>query len=252
METFVREPNLPRGRVTLAALSARAERVREALAGLGCAVLAAEPCGALLPAVDAHADMLCHPLGGRDVVAARGNARLFESLAAAGVAPRWSERELQPSYPGDVLLNAAEVGRFCFGSAHCDESLRAAWEERGQMFVPVRQGYAKCSTAIVSREAVVTADPSIAKAAAGCGLDVLRIREGFVELPGFSFGFLGGACGKLSRDTLAFAGDLRTHPDCAAIEAFLRSHGVFALSLCGGPLRDVGGILPLREEEGAD
>ena len=235
METFVREPNLPRGRVTLAALSARAERVREALAGLGCAVLAAEPCGALLPAV-----------------AARGNARLFESLAAAGFAPRWSERELQPSYPGDVLLNAAEVGRFCFGSAHCDESLRAAWEERGQMFVPVRQGYAKCSTAIVSREAVVTADPSIAKAAAGCGLDVLRIREGFVELPGFSFGFLGGACGKLSRDTLAFVGDLRTHPDCAAIEAFLRSHGVFALSLCGGPLRDVGGILPLREEEGAD
>ena len=248
-EACIREPNLPRERVTLAAVSSLAAETIAALERCGVACLPVEPCPALAVPVQAHADMVCHPLGGRRVLAARGCEHLLASLRAEGFLPEETQRAPAARYPGDVLLNAARIGPLCLGSAHCDETLLRFCEEENIRFVPVRQGYAKCSTVIVSREAVVTADPSIAAAAEGCGLDVLRIRPGFVELPGYSCGFPGGACGKLDKTTLAFAGDLSTHPDGAAIAAFLRSHGVFPLSLHAGPLRDVGGILPLRETD---
>ena len=80
----------------------------------------------------------------------------------------------------------------------------------------------------------------------------LRVQAGFVELPGYPYGFLGGACGKLSADTLAFTGDLSTHPDHEAIVSFLRNYRVYPVCLQQGPLQDIGGILPLREEEKAE
>ena len=192
-EACIREPTLPRGRVTLAAVSSLAAETIAALERCGVACLPVEPCPALAVPVQAHADMVCHPLGGRRVLAARGCEHLLASLRAEGFLPEETQRAPAARYPGDVLLNAARIGPLCLGSAHCDETLLRFCEEENIRFVPVRQGYAKCSTVIVSREAVVTADPSIAAAAEGCGLDVLRIRPGFVELPGYSCGFPGGA-----------------------------------------------------------
>ena len=47
-------------------------------------------------------------------------------------------------------------------------------------------------------------------------------------------------------------GDLSTHPDHEAIVSFLRNYRVYPVCLQQGPLQDIGGILPLREEEKAE
>lgn len=245
----IREPNLPHGRVTLAAVSGKAVKAAKALERLGVAVLSVDECPALPEPIFSHPDMLCHPLGGRDVLVARGNDNLREKLRREGFLPAETRERLCGVYPEDILLNAARIGDLCFGSQKCEEKLQRVCREKNIRFIPVRQGYAKCSTVVVSQRAILTADPSIAKAAEACGVDVLRVRAGYVELPGYSYGFLGGACGKLSQDVLAFAGDLSQHPDSDAITAFLRNYHIAPLSLYGGALMDIGGILPLREEE---
>ena len=79
------------------------------------------------------------------------------------------------------------------------------------------------------------------------GFAVLLIRPGHIALPGYDTGFIGGCCGKLAPDKLAFAGALSSHPDGERMREFLHSRCVAPVELRESPLVDVGGILPLRE-----
>jgi hypothetical protein len=117
----------------------------------------------------------------------------------------------------------------------------------GIEIINVKQGYAKCSVCVVDENSIITADIGIANAAESVGLSVLRISAGYICLPGHECGFIGGCCGKLAPDIMAFCGDLSTHPDHKSIDAFLRERGVFAESLCRGQLTDIGGMIPLAE-----
>ena len=95
---------------------------------------------------------------------------------------------------------------------------------------------------------MITSDPSITTACRKAGFDVLQIRPGFIELPGYSHGFIGGCCGLISADRLAVCGELNTHPDHDRIHRFLTQHNVSVIELCKGPLQDIGGIIPLKQK----
>ncbi len=147
------------------------------------------------------------------------------------------------SYPRDVLLNAAPVGNtlICLPSA---ASARLTDGTHYQICA-VRQGYAKCATVPLSERALITEDPSIAKAAKKNGIDVLQVRSGAVALSGYDCGFLGGATSfspyRQYRDIL-LCGDVNTHPNAADIRAFCARYGKSAVSLSNAPLYDVGTI----------
>ena len=54
---------------------------------------------------------------------------------------------------------------------------------------------------------------SIYKKLTRYGIDVLLIRPGYIELPGYPYGFIGGTNGNLSKDIIVFSGSLKEHPD---------------------------------------
>ncbi len=151
--------------------------------------------------------------------------------------------QLGAKYPHDVLLDAALVGKHlvCRPDATSAAVLAFA-QEKGATLLPVRQGYAKCNLCIVCEDAVITEDPSMEKALASVGVDVLRIEPGHVRLPGYPYGFIGGASG-CDGDRVFFCGDLSLHPDGARMDAFCRSHGKQPVSLCAGELCDIGSLL---------
>ena len=78
---------------------------------------------------------------------------------------------------------------------------------RGYHPIFVTQGYANCSVAVVDERWIITADCGIARACRAAGLDVLQICPGFIR-SGMVLGFIGGCCGKLGADQLAFTGRL--------------------------------------------
>lgn len=248
---FLENPNLPEAEVGLAAVSGTYEEVILGLRRCGVEVVPIGPHPTLAEAVRSHADMLCHPLGGAQIVVARGEDERKARLESYGFAVTESASEIESPYPNDAALNAARIGnRLIANPKVLDRTVLEHCRENGIELLPVRQGYAKCSVVIVDENAIVTSDAGIEAAASKAGLEVLRVRPGFVALPGHPYGFLGGACGKIGRNRLAFAGDLRTHPDCEKIEAFLNARQIEIVCLCGGALLDVGGILPLMEREG--
>ena len=79
--------------------------------------------------------------------------------------------------------------------------------------------------------------------------DVLKISPGGVALAGFSYGFLGGCAFKIADNRLAFTGHLEQHPDRNSILSFLLKQKIEALYLTKCPAFDIGGAIPLTEQE---
>ena len=142
------------------------------------------------------------------------------------------------TYPHDIALNALSVGDFLFCNARYTSP--AVLALAGEV-VDVRQGYAACSTLILSDRCIVTADPSIARAAEKRNIDVLEIHPGHIELPGYDTGFIGGASAKVG-NAIWFFGDPSAHPDFSAMENACTACGLEMRSLLNAPLTDHGGI----------
>lgn len=148
-------------------------------------------------------------------------------------------------YPSNVALNAAVTGKYVICRINAlDDRVRSYCEGNGFKLINTRQGYSKCSCAVVSDNALITADKSIYKALQNTDIDVLPIGEGSVLLEGADHGFIGGASGyDKSSNTLYFCGSIDTHPDNKEIKRFCAYHGTNIVSLTDEPLTDIGGII---------
>lgn len=154
--------------------------------------------------------------------------------------------ELGEAYPQDILLDAAPIGHWLI--CHPKHTAKKLLDCYGEMIIPVRQGYAKCSCVPISEHALITSDPSVGNAAERNGIEVLRIREGDIRLDGYSTGFIGGAssyCPDGTVSDLYFCGQLTSHPNGRVIEEFCRQYGKNAVSLGDFPLTDIGTIFLL-------
>lgn len=242
-------PNIPRAGATLCAVSAGAQGAIEAIERLGIETLPVGECGALPWQVASHADMLLNHAGGREIFAAQPDAGYCRTLSERGFEVIPAGVALGRDYPLDTALNIACVGEVVFIGRRCPGSRAAEFYRRTRRCVPVGQGYARCSVCVISASAIITADGGICAAARENGLDALPIRPGGIHIDGYDTGFIGGCCGLIAPDTLAFCGDVSLLPDGENIRAFAREHGVFIEPLTGGVPEDIGGILPLMQAD---
>ncbi len=213
------------------------------LGKLGLNVIKCPKCELLYDAVDGHPDMLMCLTGEKSLVAHRDIDHDFLGrLGLLGFDVTLSKESIRSSYPHDVLLNAVNLpGLFVHNLGCTDGSLMAAAE--GKKLVNVKQGYTKCSCAVVSGHALITSDKSIHKALRHTDIDVLLLPPGDISLPGLDYGFIGGTCGLIDKNHMAFYGDLSLYAYGAEVLEFLTKHNVEPVYLRRGKLADRGSIL---------
>lgn len=197
--------------------------------------------------VSAHPDMSMFCAGrGRFVCAPEVYPYYSELLKKYDVKLVQGETNLKSHYPADVAYNVARAGKCLIGHpSSVDPAIVRIAKENGLLLYPTKQGYAKCSSCIVSESALITSDPSIARSAQMAGLAALKIRPGHVLLPGYDNGFIGGASGLLPSGKLLFFGDITVHPDYPLIRDFCTQRGVSLRYLKNRPLTDIGTILSI-------
>ncbi|MBE6991758.1 MAG: hypothetical protein E7430_04180 [Ruminococcaceae bacterium] len=181
----------------------------------------------LHPSVAAHPDMLMCKLG-----AAPESEVVFANLSI-----------LTRDYPGDARYNAICLDRYFVHRLDitAPELLKKA-SKHGLELINVRQGYAKCSSVVVDGKSIITADNGVASALEKLqGVEVLRVRPGFVKLTGFNTGFIGGASGRIGNDVW-FNGDITAHPNWIEIKDFIESRGL-GVRWFDYELEDVGSII---------
>ena len=248
---YVAEPNIPEAEITSAALC-RKSKAFDAISSMGIAVVPVLETDKLSGATASHADLQLLHLGGNKIIDASCCDETKDMLKSLEFEVKIAQKELSDGYPNDCVLNALIIGSriICSGKV-MDPLIGSFAKETGREVLNVKQGYARCSCAVINKNAVITADAGICDAAKAAGMDVLLIHAGYIELEGYDTGFIGGCCGLIAPDVLATTGNITEHIDGENMRAFARNYGVYIEPLSPGTLIDVGGIIPLTER-GAD
>ncbi len=235
---LVKTPNLPEKEVLVAVSDLEIQNVT---------CIKPKPIPALPPSMRSHADLqLCH-LGENVLLAAPEVYTYYkEKLSPLGFEVLCGETPIGSTYPHDAAYNIARVGNVAFHNPEITDCVALRYfAENGILFIPVKQGYAKCSVLPLDAHTIVTADAGIKREAEKNGFSVLEISPGGVLLPGFSYGFLGGAAGKLSKDAVYVTGNLSRHGDYKNILNFFAKKSIkIREGSIPNPV-DIGSILPL-------
>ena len=244
-ERFLQRANIPENNVSLAAVSDQIpELICELVNNYHIRVITPAPLTAVNGAERYHADMsVCHA-GDRLFYIDKDNRDLISKLTSSGAAVIPVDGITAPApklnvcFLGDKLICCRKTA---------SEELLSCCAGKNISIIHTNQKYAKCSAAVVSENAVITSDESIYRACKKNNIDVLKTVNEGIRLRGYDHGFIGGCCGLIARDILAFSGNIEAHKNYAEIKAFASDHGVSIASLGSFDLYDIGGILPLME-----
>ena len=157
--------------------------------------------------------------------------------------------EMSKKYPYDIPLNAVMIGDFLIcNKQYTDKYIIEYANNNNITIINVKQGYSKCSVAPISKNALITDDIGIANSASQAGIDTLYIDNRFVICDGYDYGFIGGACGMIDKNILAFTGVFTDTKIKSQVESFADKYGVKTVYLTNNPMFDVGSIIPMTEE----
>lgn len=227
MERFLKNPNLPENAVSEVMISDYKPEFKSELERMGIKVTVPKAIENIRGSERYHADMSVLHIGGNQFLYA---AELNEQVTAE-----------QP------LLNICIFGNnvICNTKTVYKPALEMLKNRR---IIHTNQRYAKCCCAVAGENAVITSDNGIYKICLANQIDVLKISVGDILLDGYAYGFIGGCCGLIAKDTLAFSGNVKLHKDFANMRDFARDHHIELYSLTNEKLYDIGGILPIKQK----
>lgn len=153
-----------------------------------------------------------------------------------------SSMERGPDYPRDMGFNALILHGALVGNIkYLSPELVTLAESMGMETVSVKQGYTACSSAYFG-DLLCTADRGIARACEQRIAEVLLIPQNSgIALPGYEYGFIGGACG-FCENTAFFYGNPGLHPALSPLCGELERRGIETVPLSEEKLTDRGGI----------
>jgi len=246
MEKFIKSPNLPEGKVSYVIVSNRIHSVVQELKdNFHISVTVPEALPEISGEERFHADMgVCH-LGEDSFIVESSNKSVINMLKEKN-----AKHELCECVTAKMpMLNVCITGdKIICNKNKADKRILSYAESKGLKILHTNQGYTKCSSAVVYENALITSDRGIYELCRKNNIDILLISEGNIGLSGYPYGFIGGCCGKLAPDVLAFSGRINNHPDHENIKAFAKNYGVDIISLGSENLYDIGGIIPVTEE----
>lgn len=220
-------------------------RLKEYLKSKGFELVEVKKTEAVYDAVSAHCDIYLCKICGELVVAPVQVPLIRDELKRCGISYHQGAGDIGYRYPENIRYNAAQVGRHLIhDTRHTDSVILNIAREHGIKPIRVKQGYTKCNLVVVDDNSVITSDRGLAAAMEKHGIDVLLITQGHVGLPGFPYGFLGGASGKVGCEVI-FNGNLSAHPDFESIREFIRQRGQGVVWFEEYPLEDIGSVIQL-------
>jgi len=108
--------------------------------------------------------------------------------------------------------------------------------------IHVNQAYTRCNLLPLKDDSFITSDKGIFDTLQSKKINVLFVNPQGIELPGFDYGFFGGACGVYD-DTVYIVGSLNKYNDGEKVRAFLINMGYEIIELYDDPLFDCGSLI---------
>ena len=241
-------PFIPKKRANTIVIDGRVDLdSRKKLENLGLNIIPTTECKEVSKPIAYHPDIVMHPINHNTLIIAPNVFEYYEEVFyGMGIKLIKGDTQLGNNYPMDIAYNVGRIGNFAIHNLqYMDEKLKFYLKNEGLEFIDVKQGYTKCSMAIVGENSVITADYPIYKKLTKIGFNTLLIEPGFIELEGHTYGFIGGTCGNLSKEEIVFSGKFADHPDKEKILYFIKMQNKKVLWLSNAKVQDIGTIISL-------
>lgn len=170
-------------------------------------------------------------------------SQIFKKISMLGLNIITISEDLGDEYPFDVLLNCRAIDDYVILNPKTVSKDILKYCKQNKKIINVNQGYSACSTLAVSKDVIITADKGIYNALKSAGLSPLLIKEGYIKIDQYDYGFIGGASGVLD-NTVYFFGDITLHPDYGKINDYLTKNNV-KFKYFDGELLDIGGVIKI-------
>ena len=243
MKRHIETPRLPKTKVTAVVMSPQNKEAVRSIENMGIEVIATSKSSDLCDNVAYHADMLFSHIGKTAYYAEKNQVSMMTRLTSLGFLSAACDISLNPDYPNDCVLNNLIIDKHLFVGKKTP--IHNIYESFDKIYLS--QGYVACSVAVVSENAAMTFDKGIASALRRNNIDSCLLSTGEIYLKGHKTGFIGGCCGKLSKDILAFTGKVSALGYFDIIKNFCKKHDVEIVELSTGSVEDIGGIIPITE-----
>ena len=239
-------PNLPVNDVKTVVMSTEFKSISKAIGEFGIKIIPTKPIDKFYSFERSHADMQVFHYSNDTAFILKESLYLNKDLEKHIDNVIVVDETTDEKYPKNVLLNCVSINGKVICNPKCiSDSVSHIIEQKRTYVYRVEQGYTKCSTCIVTEDSIITSDKSIYNACLG-DFDVLLIRPGFIDLPGTSYGFIGGCSFKYNKNILMFTGNIEKHPDYNSIKNFCRNYNVYTESLVKDKLIDIGSVIPVE------
>ncbi len=263
MKRILKTPLLPCGKATVA-VSCEATETIKALKKIGVDVFKVGVNRKLEPPVASHPDCNLIQLDERTFVCdealapslisyVRSNTIVNNLTKGQGAIKDeqvkvYIEKIISP-YPGEAVINVKRLDTcIVCNTKHVSKTVQIYSAANSLNLYHCNQGYVGCSSVLIAPNAAMTDDESVYDTFRRIGFDCLKLSKGQIKLNGYNYGFIGGCCGFIDKNVIAFNGKLNMHNDADKIKSFFDKYNVSFVELIDNPLTDIGGIVPIFEE----
>ena len=222
-------------------------QMEQNLKQLGYHCIPSIPIPSLPNGIALHPDMQVCPIDEKTILTAPEVFNYYRKVLPDSIQVIPGETPLDGTYPKDSAYNAAEVGEYFFCNTTCiDKKLLHIKKESGKKIIHINQGYAKCNILPFSGKGLFTEDIGIHNTITVNNLPIksVLLPSGEIFLKNYSYGFIGGSCGKAEKTVIWYGNpDRCSYADL--LHQFLKKEDIGEISLSSDKLEDLGGIICL-------
>ena len=180
--------------------------------------------------ISGHSDIFYTKING-EIIAAPNAKYLINDF-------KMGNTKVEKDYPNDVKYNVCQIENKIIGSKYVDSSIKPD--------IIVKQGYVKCSIAIIEDKYCITTDKKISNILKENNIDNLYIKENNIRLLkkdgsiSYMRGFIGGASLSFDNKFILF-GDIDKLESGELIKEYLKDRNIEIIDFKGLDVYDYGG-----------
>ncbi len=202
------------------------------------------------PEISSHTDIFCTKIN-NNLIVEPTQYNLIKNNVKKSINIIKGSSKIEGKYPNDISYNVCILGKYAIHNfKYTDKKIKEILQKENFNLINVKQGYTKCSIAVIDENSIITADRGIYEELKKHNFNILFIEDELniklinqVKISTMN-GFIGGSISRIGNNVF-ISGDLQKIDKCNKIRNFIKERNLNIISFENLDVTDYGGIIEI-------